>query len=377
MQAEQLQQVLDAHNDWLQSGEQSGARADLTGAHLSGVDLAGCKLRGAFMQGAVLTNANLSGADLTHADLRDAQLQKANLAGANLLLTDFSGADLSDADLSHTTSDQEVELGHVRRGPRFKDTNLTRANLTGARCVGSDFSGSDLTEAQLREVIAPLANLSNLKAVDLDLSKADLQGANLSNSNLSETRFRAAHLERADLNHAILSDADLRGADLRAANLDNAMVDGVRYDRAARFKGVRVHSSYGSSRFRRFAMDQDFIEEFKESNRFKYWLWLALTDCGRSISRVVIWSAVITILFSGVYFLLGADAFSVANQAGLGWSPYTTLYYSVVTFTTLGFGDITPNSPLAATLVMVEVIVGYVMLGTLISILASKVARRS
>jgi hypothetical protein len=53
------------------------------------------------------------------------------------------------------------------------------------------------------------------------------------------------------------------------------------------------------------------------------------------------------------------------------------IYYSVVTFTTLGFGDIVPKTNLAALLVMAEVILGYVMLGGLISIFATKLARRS
>jgi len=53
------------------------------------------------------------------------------------------------------------------------------------------------------------------------------------------------------------------------------------------------------------------------------------------------------------------------------------IYYSVVTFTTLGFGDISPKTPLATFLVMIEVVLGYIMLGGLISILSAKLARRS
>jgi hypothetical protein len=53
------------------------------------------------------------------------------------------------------------------------------------------------------------------------------------------------------------------------------------------------------------------------------------------------------------------------------------LYYSGVTFTTLGFGDINPRTELAAGLVMTEVTMGYIMLGGLISILANKLGRRS
>lgn len=53
------------------------------------------------------------------------------------------------------------------------------------------------------------------------------------------------------------------------------------------------------------------------------------------------------------------------------------IYYSVVTFTTLGFGDITPLTNEATSWVMAEVITGYVMLGGLISIFATMLARRS
>lgn len=55
----------------------------------------------------------------------------------------------------------------------------------------------------------------------------------------------------------------------------------------------------------------------------------------------------------------------------------TFFYYSVVTFTTLGFGDIVPVNESLKLWVVIEVILGYVMLGGLISILANKLARRS
>jgi len=39
------------------------------------------------------------------------------------------------------------------------------------------------------------------------------------------------------------------------------------------------------------------------------------------------------------------------------------LYYSAVTFTTLGFGDVAPKTEFAALLITAEVVVGYIMLG--------------
>jgi sorbitol-specific phosphotransferase system component IIC len=56
---------------------------------------------------------------------------------------------------------------------------------------------------------------------------------------------------------------------------------------------------------------------------------------------------------------------------------FTPVYYSIVTYTTLGFGDVTPRTVRGELFVTLEVIIGYLTLGLLISILANKVARRS
>ena len=87
------------------------------------------------------------------------------------------------------------------------------------------------------------------------------------------------------------------------------------------------------------------------------------------------WSVFLAIGFAFIFFFyLGREALNIAN---LPWSLHTMIYYSVVTFTTLGFGDVTPKTIEAAYWIMSEVILGYIMLGGLISILATKLARRA
>jgi voltage-gated potassium channel Kch len=65
---------------------------------------------------------------------------------------------------------------------------------------------------------------------------------------------------------------------------------------------------------------------------------------------------------------------------GLDYGDHPTrlspLYYSVVTLTTLGYGDIVPSSLTGQLIAMIEVITGYVMLGGLLSIFSNKMARR-
>ncbi len=80
--------------------------------------------------------------------------------------------------------------------------------------------------------------------------------------------------------------------------------------------------------------------------------------------------------FAAIFFYgLGPESFHINSELPAAFT--TMIYYSVVTFTTLGFGDLTPATTTAAWWVMAEVILGYIMLGGLISILANKLARRS
>lgn len=90
----ELAEILDQHREWVESGGDSGRRADLCGAILENADLTGVNL-----QGASLHKANLRGADLSMANLQGASLIQANLEEANLLGTELSGANLMGASL--------------------------------------------------------------------------------------------------------------------------------------------------------------------------------------------------------------------------------------------------------------------------------------
>jgi voltage-gated potassium channel Kch len=62
---------------------------------------------------------------------------------------------------------------------------------------------------------------------------------------------------------------------------------------------------------------------------------------------------------------------------GLHKTALSSYYFSFVTLTTLGYGDVVPKSSWAQLVVMTECVLGYVMLGGLLSIFASKMGRRA
>jgi uncharacterized protein YjbI with pentapeptide repeats len=89
-----LAELLDQHKQWVESGGETGVKADLCGVNLAKADLTGVNL-----QGAHLHRVNLGGADLSMANLRGASLVRANLESTNLLGTELRGANLMGANL--------------------------------------------------------------------------------------------------------------------------------------------------------------------------------------------------------------------------------------------------------------------------------------
>jgi uncharacterized protein YjbI with pentapeptide repeats len=89
-----LAEILDQHKQWVETGGESGVKADLCGVNLSHSDLTGVNLEGAFLQ-----RASLIGADLSMANLRGASLVQADLRECNLLGTELRGANLMGANL--------------------------------------------------------------------------------------------------------------------------------------------------------------------------------------------------------------------------------------------------------------------------------------
>src|SRR5882724_6803780 len=83
-----LAEILDQHKIWVETGGESGAKADL-----SGVNLQGAHLHRTNLVGADLSMANLRGASLVRADMRNANLLGTELRGANLMGANVYGVD--------------------------------------------------------------------------------------------------------------------------------------------------------------------------------------------------------------------------------------------------------------------------------------------
>ncbi len=308
------------------------------------LSLAGLDLTGRDLRGLDLSGLDLTGADLTDADLTDARLFKANLTRAT----------------------------------------MRRAVLKGAECTGADFTGAHLEEIDARGAGFGMATLKDAQIFGANLEGAALSKADLGGANLSAARLRNARLREASLNDTNMVGANLQGCDFALCDVDGAVFNNADMREArlraisnfktAEWYGVDIHNINfaGAYRVRRHIIDENFLKEFRQSGRMAravYELWRMTSDCGRSIARWFVCVLMVSYFFAAVYVYTNID-----------YGPHQTWispwYFSVVTLTTLGYGDILPVSMAAKLVAMTEVAIGYLMLGGLISIFANKMARR-
>ncbi|MYF98352.1 potassium channel family protein [Candidatus Poribacteria bacterium] len=141
--------------------------------------------------------------------------------------------------------------------------------------------------------------------------------------------------------------------------------------------------------FKRYVADQQFIRAFSKANPMLARLWRWSSDYGRNLGLWAFWSLFFALLFAIAYMpfpswtpewmqTLSPQFHQATGQySGEQLTFWNSFYFSIVTFTTLGFGDVVADNATARLLVTLEVIFGYLMLGGLISIFANKLASRS
>lgn len=281
------------------------------------------------------------------------------------IVPDLRGADLSASNLEH------INLN----GTLLNKTNLSEARLNNSQGEGAIFTQTILSNAQINTSLFAKAQFTQAQMDKVQFKSAELDEASFLDANLQNS-----NLSMASMKGAFFSGTDLRGASLIFATFDDATLHNLRYSRFGRYLGIKIDNNLGTHKFRRFAMDQSYIEEFRVGPKhWRFWLfympWLTLCDCGRNFFLWFGWCVAAAFGFALKYEAIGKEAFHLAN--GLEWNFDTLVYYSTVTITTLGFGDVTPITAQAKHWVMAEVIIGYIMLGGLISIFSTKLTRRS
>lgn len=233
------------------------------------------------------------------------------------------------------------------------------------------------------------------------------------------------YLEKARIHEAIDSIPDLRDAGFwyrkaadRLWSIGKLKYAGEYFDKAADYyakaaqKAKRekrgedwnnAYSSYTRARaayqqfgFVRYSVRRIYVKEtdaLRKANKYhkefakgtnwleKAWLFVLkyLCNYGMRPSQLVAWIVGIILIFTFAYYPSSYGFIELRSAEGQVWtdsfwSNFTTsLHFSVITFTTLGYGNIYPVGKAAYLITAFESILGYFFWGLLLATLAKKI----
>ena len=225
----------------------SFAGSDLFKANFSGGVLEEVTFDGCFADEAVLTQVQAVALSCVEASISKAQLQGMSAPGCDFSATDFSYSDLSGADFHQATlAEASIEgcIAHeinlmLAQAPELRASEGLQAEganfcqLVAPKSIWeqANLSGSNFTYAQM-----PGSNLNKVVLKGADISAGDFKGgkfmgADLSNTkavmiNLFEGTFEKAQLVHTDLRGSNLYGVEFLDADIRQCLFESAILAG-------------------------------------------------------------------------------------------------------------------------------------------------------
>jgi hypothetical protein len=278
-----------------------------------------------------------------------------------------------------------ADSGGLTRGICLKNADLSHIDLVNHHDKkGYDFSYADLYRANLFG-----AHLFNIKLSKASLMKADLKSAKLNCANLEQTnllgvKWKGCKIENIiignKLNQEILAKKSLKGKNIEEA---------IDYFEQAEevYRDLRKHSEQEGI----FTLSGDLIQKELTMRRMqmpKYSLKRVTSKvvdlfCGYGeaplrivgISMLLILFCAILYTFTGLNYQGDYYAYSSHQTPVENFDFFlSSLYYSVVTFTTLGYGDFTPVG-ISRAIAAIEAFTGSFTIALFVVVFVKKMTR--
>ncbi len=285
-------------------------------------------------------------------DIRGVNLAGLDCSAEGVGPYNFSNLDLSYGDLSAS----------CLIGCRFYNCTMLgvfshHTDFSGCECSGTKFDFAVMSRSSFRRSILAMATFAGAKCRDCAFDGAVLHSANMQGATLDLSSFGPSLcLDSGQIKQVFADLTEVKwNAESSFLNVNTSDVD------SSRNPALVNH-----------IQNQQFVTDVQRraksvAAQTAVAVWRLTSDCGRSVGRWLLSSVVCILAFAAVYAWLDyMHMFDVSERItrlfGLEF-----LYFSVVTFSTLGFGDITPTNPVTMGFVIVEVLLGYCMLAGLVT----------
>jgi hypothetical protein len=215
------------------------------------------------------------------------------------------------------------------------------------------------------------SQLTDANLIEADLSGADLWDTNLHNAKLWHTIFAGAK----SMSKASFS------CDSKFFNRTKINEDGVLSAEEA-YRGIKqyfissgMYTDASWASFKEKSMERRVLKKRGDWNYLPSLLMNVLCGYGEKPYRIIL-TAFLTILsFAALYSSFGTVQMSCNPSYAMRWYDY--IYYSAITFTTVGYGDFVPKATLAFRMMAAaEAFCGVFVTGLFIFTLARKYSAR-
>lgn len=391
-------------------------KADLSNSSLDHANFSNAELTEADFSGASLISAKFPDAELSEAVFTDAEPRDVQFSDANLESTNFVDATAVSAKFQHADLKEADFSGALLMRANFADAKLPKAQLTNANLQKAKFPASRLVQSEMENADARDAYFGAANLQEADLTGTDLRGANLINAHLdqavlSDTRIDATTEfgESPDSwaptcvyqSHPAMTYPPRERDQLEAAEWVYRRLQKLHEENAlsAQARGFHVRKEEARREYHRLRKETAKTRKDQRISRREYrsltlnWL---LTRHGESLERIL-WVSAGTIFLSAFLYPFGGISSSendVVYQYPVStWLRVDTLgeagsalieaagmflqglYFSVITFTTIGYGDLYPNGICSKILVGLESLAGAVLIALFIFVLGRRVSR--
>jgi uncharacterized protein YjbI with pentapeptide repeats len=299
----------------------------------------------------------------------------------------LEGGDFSNWHLEGVNFGTNREYGRTTPEVYLKKAKFNNTHLEGAHLYFAHMEGAELYEVHLDGAKLGFTFLNKAFLLGAHLEDAYLENAKLHNANVCN-----AHLERASLRDSELDGTQFNNAYLQKAKFQKAYVDGktsfcyCKVDRETDFSEVALDNCRIDPAIKQLLeyniRRKNWEEWYKKHPVLKLpvlWFW-CVSNYGLSTWRIIGWFLGLALFFAAIYSLF-AYLLPPGIVSNLELEPHLPLrhygvlvfirpiYFSIVTMTTLGFGDMYANaqSIWGHILLTIQVTLGYVLLGALVT----------
>ena len=282
-------------------------------------------------------------------------------------------------DYKHDENTQQEIEKLLDDGVSLSGIFLKYANMKNAKLVNVDMSGADLTRSDFSGASMYGANLEGANLFKANFEGTNLKSANLRNCDLLGVDFSNTKLNNVEWgkDYKVINEQKAEAA-LVAGDLDKAKEKYKEAEDIYRALKISLKTQTLGDDVGKF-FEREMIARRKQMPRFTprriiYKLAHLTTGYGEKIGNIfytAIWVIIASALLYGIEgvsyksYVLGF--FGDVEQYG-GMLPVigNLFYFSVVVFSTVGFGDIVPIGPLGKSIMIFEGIIGGLIMAVLI-----------